>query len=1109
MSLHIVRTTDERLVSPAVAASLRQALAREGRAVLLVPSFAAQLDASRALAALGGLSLGVTVTTPLAWAKERWEVWGDGSVTVEATTRTIALQQVLARQAQGGSHAERPIPLAYNPGTVNVLVRLASRALPWLPLDPSGEPNRLVTSLVGLTEAEVAALGVVGSYARLVRSLGYVEESEVLARVVPALQDQGVPIPPVTLVGFGALRRAERELVADLAGACEVTLVSRRINPRVGEVLDQTLEQVAQAAGERGAVVTYADDPVAGGRSATAPLARTPGLVALTQELFSGRAGGLASEGEQAVSLLVAAGPTAEAELVAQEVERLAAAGCRHIVISSRDVARSWRELAPKLVARDLSVHAELRVPINRLQAGRAFLEFAATVARLGELAATWPPDEPSEEGDLIRLGDMLWWPPSGLTDFLQSDLSGVPLARAERIDVAWRADRLLTPSDVLDLLQNERRTSPQVAAATRELLRGRLGSAASKLLAPFVARAGVAVEDYVMGENGEVVCVRPRPRDELADACSVGALVGMLRVAGTLKELGVTADPASPGAVTLSELVELARQALSQTQLVLRPAAGVDGPHGSDPTQVEVLDASRVAQLQPGSADALVVLGQTTAESPVSAGDDVADAILQGLGIEPERDALAEERISFASQACVPRLRLAVERTERDGASKECYPSVMLTELLACYRRPEELPVTRLGEQDAAANVSARGEAPRQVAEETPSTAGRISAALRSLVVVPQEGRPELLDGRPVLSASQIESYLECPYKWFSLRRLRLKDADAGFSAVEMGTFAHRVLEVTHRQLLQQALEGMPALCSEPLDPELAPWERIPGSRVVEGDEAGLARARGLLTDEFDAHLRHQFLRRGKRGRYQAFVPHTATDEGMLRGLRRDLLSVLDYEAGLFVGFEPRFFEWGFGRHDELVEYAGAYLTGTIDRVDVDAHGQAVVIDYKHKVSSGFAAEYGAFGEGGPEAGDEPGVGSSARIELPRRVQSLIYGQVVRHRRPDLKVVAAVYLATRGQSHALSGAISANVLDNVYGSHTPSDKALPRVAVPGHEAFGQAGESGMDALLDATEAAIAEKVDELMHGNIEARPKDSEACQWCPVMNCERRLSR
>ena len=188
-----------------------------------------------------------------------------------------------------------------------------------------------------------------------------------------------------------------------------------------------------------------------------------------------------------------------------------------------------------------------------------------------------------------------------------------------------------------------------------------------------------------------------------------------------------------------------------------------------------------------------------------------------------------------------------------------------------------------------------------------------------------------------------------------------------------------------------------------------------LPGSRVLEDDAAGLSHAHEVLLAEFEEHLRHQSLRQGKRSRYQAFVPHNSADEAQLEQLRHDLESALDYEAGLFVGFEPRFFEWDFGTQDQPVEYAGAWICGTIDRVDVDAHQQAVVIDYKHKGPNGFAKEYGvtpvhAAADAPQGEADEQ---RAAPYGLPRRVQSLIYGQVVRRMHPELKVRAAVYLGT------------------------------------------------------------------------------------------------
>jgi ATP-dependent helicase/DNAse subunit B len=390
-------------------------------------------------------------------------------------------------------------------------------------------------------------------------------------------------------------------------------------------------------------------------------------------------------------------------------------------------------------------------------------------------------------------------------------------------------------------------------------------------------------------------------------------------------------------------------------------------------------------------------------------------------------------------------------------------------------------------------------GEEPEPSVRNNPAPAGRLTVSSRELVFVPQNGKDHLPGGKPLLSASQIETYLECPLKWFSLRRLRLQDSDAGFGAMEMGTFAHKVLEVTHGTLLAEALAKVESSGAPVPDVEADPSLRVSGSRVSPDDPELIAHAKEILSNELDLHLRHQFIREGKRSRYQAFVPHNLEERDLLRVLKRDLCSVIDYEADLFAGYEPRFFELDFGHGGDLVEYAGVWINGTVDRIDVDAHGNALVIDYKHKSSSGFMGEYGALPADGPDG----------ELVLPRHVQSLVYGQVVRRSYPDLKVKGALYLSTRGEQHTLSGAVDENQADRVFGSHLPGTRSRSQVSVAPGSSFGVDGESGMDALLDATERAIAEKVAEMLDGRIGANPRDAAACSYCPVNNCEKRISK
>ncbi len=1115
MSLHLIRTSREELLTPETLGALAGFARADGRAALLVPSFERALEARRALADEPGLGLGLECTTPSAWAEARWGVWGDGRRFVDAASREALCARVVSRAAAAPGSG-----VIDNTGTRALLSALVERGLPWLA--GAARPE-------GVTDAEAAVAALAEDYAGELRGLGLAEPCEAMTLLPGALL--AADRSALVVAGFASMPRAQREMLCALAETREVVVCVRagdlpeceQGRALVGELGDRArslgvpVEEKAETAEAAGAE---------GGAAAEA--ARAPELGALLDNLYAPRS---VLEPTGAVRALLPAGPAAEPTAIADEVARAASAGAREVLVAAPDAAAAWRELSGRLVARGVSARARLSAPFASLEAGRAFLQLLDGVARLVELDASWPEPERLDRGDVrVRLADMSWWPPRDLADFAASSISGIPARRAWSLDAAWRANRLLTPAAVLEQLQNEKATSRPCAQAVRELLRGRIGSAASKLLSPFAGEEGD--EAPRADDLAQAPAVAAGPAAEQAAIEARAVLAQVLAVSKSLKECGVFFGPAEEGGVGLPGLASLASYVLSRAKVSLRlrrEAAGAT-------CEALVASASSPAPA-PRSFDAAVLCGQTTAESPVSAADDVLRALLAAYGIEPRRPAMASARAAFAGLARSARHVLVLERTLFGSDSKERFASVAMSEALACYGLAADASAERvaqalgaenvvsLGETDVCRNASRSGSAPSAEGVDDPAPAGRIDPALKLCVNPPQEGTmPD--EEAPLLSASQIESYLECPYKWFSLRRLRLHDADALFSGAETGTFAHRVLEVTHRNLLARAVQraaGADTLAriegSEPegmqakayaeeaerlvLSAQADPAARVPGSRVLAG--ASLDEARDLLGREFDAHLAHQYqLVRGKKPLPQALVAHTAADLGHIDGLRRDLLSLLDYEAGLLTGYEPRFFEWSFGRRGQVVEYAGVRITGTVDRIDVDAHGQAAVIDYKHKGDRGFAAEYDAFGPDGAEAM----VGQDGRIALPRRVQSLIYGQVVRRAFPGLKVTAAVYLCTKG-SHELAGAVDAEAVDAVFGEAGLGRGRASRLEVPRSLDLGRGGEGpsrGMGALLDACEEAIAAELERMRAGDIEARPIDDHACQYCPVLNCEKR---
>lgn len=1094
MPLRIFQTRDVRPACGRLQGALRSALAEGGRAEVLAPTFGQALEVQKALAEADGLSLGVGVTTPRAWVAERWQAYGDGTRLV-ADDERLALAGIVLEAAQKGSD---PVPPA-TAGSVDALAGFASRTMAWLPLANDGWVREADPRIAGLSLQERAFVSLAGALRLEMRARGLMEPCEAAAALPALLAEAGVEPVPIMATGFTGMPYATRMLLVGLARTREADVFVPLPEGPAGRLSATLVSRLAMDAFDQGMDCEVADAdegmPAAGG-PACEPARRVGELDALCSALFRvGEPGVAPVVPTGAVRMLEPAGPLAEAELVAQALCELPDEA-REAVVCVPDTGRAFAELAPKLAARGMLVRGMRKRSVLSLGTARSFMGYAGLLARLAELP--WP--EAGEDG-VCPLGDMSWWPPHEATDFLLSEASGVPREQAWKLDAEFRGNRVLSPAEVLARLSREKATSRGCARATGAILGGRLDTAAFQLIR--------AAKD-----EG-----RALPADVET------ALLGIARAAQTLVRLGIRAecDPAGERAqgsgrvgaaapqrrVPLSKLVGLVLDLLRQQTAGERVELGPEDA----PRTVRICGRGEAATLPACSADAVVACGLTLAESPLTPDEGAVTRLEEALGLASSTDPLDRERQRFAALAAVPRSSLMLERTLRDADAKPSYPAMALAEALSCYgfepreeRTPAEkaypgMPAATRSEAPVAENASAAGVAQRVITRVPPVPTGLISDASRRMVVVPREGEEELEGGVPSLSASQIESYLECPFKWFTLRRLGLRSVDAEFSAMEMGSFAHHVLEVTYSRLLEEAARAQGLLAPDaPFDQLALPALYVPNTSPSEFEAAyadGDVYASDLLDEVFDAHREEQLAHARKRAA-QSLVPHSKKEEWELGQLRRSLWGVLDYDAKVLRGFEPRFFElrFGGGANETHATYAGVDLVGSIDRVDVAPDGTAVIVDYKHKSPFGFADEYDVFGK--------EGCADAASFELPRRVQSLIYAQVLRRLMPELHVIGAVYLSTRENArhqHALAGVVEGAAATKVL---SPEDASEPRLArfEAGH------GNIGLDEVLDLTEERIASALGRLREGRIEADPKDARACSYCPVHLCERRLT-
>ncbi len=608
---------------------------------------------------------------------------------------------------------------------------------------------------------------------------------------------------------------------------------------------------------------------------AAASHAGSPELLSLERGLFSP---GALAEPAGGVALSVAYGEEAEAERTAAEVIAAQGAGVHpeRIAIIYRDTRRHFPALRRALLEAGIPADYDIRLHFGETSFGRAvlsLLEFGASGRR------------------------------THLVAFLGSGFSGLDTHSVDLLDAKWRRQGITEGAQ--DLLSGLDR----VDVSTRRFVRRAVGLAqsgadagnagdwkemAGRLLAGAYGRAGGVLE-----------------QEALVDAA---AHRRMCEAVDDLSTLGVL----SCDALGL-------REVLAGSQVAM--------PVQERPGHVQVMDVERVR----GRHFDCVILGglvagefpRKTTEGILSPGRLRDQLEAQGVDLPRDKGSL-EERLLFYLAVTRARKRLVLSRQAADSDGRPLRPSPLLEELLEMYGGASGSLETRtlafadLGVHGAAPDLPRR--ALRTVAMSGSGDDMEMIARARSKLsgapgTLRDERLLEHLAGMRVFSATELETYLGCPYSWFYGRFIRPEALEMGGEAAKRGTLAHKALFGFYAGL--ESERGI--------------------SRVLpENLEACLLRAAQATDEVLAGELELDRLRE-----------RLLADE-----IRRLVEGLVRRDANFLPGYTPRYFEWPFGQNDDPpFEFDGFALKGRIDRIDF-ADNRFVVIDYK----TGHASKVASF---------------------------------------------------------------------------------------------------------------------------------------------------